>query len=353
MLYLILFSSLAVGFYAATTMSAQIARNERNIQDASMAADSGMQFMRYQLGVMDIPTTTPNSALLATTVAQLSLQLNGTANMNGDTVVLNGSTINIPGNTAHYINLDAAGNQRFRGDITQSGTQLTVKVTGRCADPNVARAIQIKYTTAPRASAIFNYGVASKSAITMQGHVKITGATDPTKGSVLSATAASIPLSMTGSTTISGDFSYTNAAGSPNYSGGTIAGYSQGSANFASHVHAGVTPPQFPSIDTSMYLPYATNTYTASMGKNLVNMILPPGNYSFSGGTTIQGVLYIQTPANVSFTGNTTIQGAIVVENNPKGSPSSNTLIVRRQRVGVAASRRSRPTPPSPPPSGR
>lgn len=326
MLYLVLFASLAVGFYAASTMAAQIARNERNIQDASMAADAGMQFIRYQLGIMDIPTSTPANAIVTAVLTQLGAQLNGTANMNGDTVVLNGSTIQIPGNTTHYINLDAAGNQRFRCDITQSGTQLIVKVTGRCADPNVARAIQVNYTTAPRASAIFNYGVASKSAISMQGNVKITGATDPTKGSVLSATAANVPLTMTGSPSISGDFSYSNPTGSPSYGGGTIAGYGQANANFASHVHGGVTPPQFPDIDTSMYLPYALNTYTASMGKSLTNVLLPPGSYSFAGGTTIQGVLYIQTPATVSFKGNTTIQGVIVVENNPKGSPSTNTI---------------------------
>ena len=326
MLFLILFSALAVGFYASATMSAQVARNERNIEDALTATDSGFQFIRYQLGIMDIPTTTPNDTLLSTVATQLGSQLNGTANMNGDTVALNNGTISIPGTLTHYINLDSAGARRFRADITQSGTSLYVKVTGRCIDPNVARAVQIQYTTAPRASAIFNYGVASKSAINMQGHVKIMGATDPTKGSVLSATGSSIPLSMQGNTSISGDFSYTNSAGSPSFGNGSIAGYSQGSPNFTAHVHSGVAPPQFPSIDTSMYLPYATNTYTTSMGNTLVNTILPPGNYSFSGGATVQGVLYIQTPANVSFTGNATIQGVIVVQNNPTGSPSSNSI---------------------------
>src|SRR4051812_17262150 len=71
MLYLVLFSTLAVGFYAATTMSAQMARNDRSGAEAQLAAESGLQFMRYQLGCMDIPTATTNANLLSATASEL------------------------------------------------------------------------------------------------------------------------------------------------------------------------------------------------------------------------------------------------------------------------------------------
>src|SRR5690242_9676391 len=51
MMYMVLFSTLALGFFAASTMNSQIAKNERNEMQAQDAAESGMQFARYQLGL--------------------------------------------------------------------------------------------------------------------------------------------------------------------------------------------------------------------------------------------------------------------------------------------------------------
>jgi cytoskeletal protein CcmA (bactofilin family) len=326
MLYVVLFSVLALGFFAAMTMSAQVARNQRNVEDAMLPLDSGMQFMRYQFSLLNISASTPTSSLLSTVETQLAQNLNGQSNMNGDVVALNNGTINIPGNTSHYISLDPNLPKAFRADITQSGTFLVMKVTAFGADSTVTRAAQIQYTTAPRASAIFDYGVAAKGPIAMSGNVKIQGATNPAMGSVLSATVSSNPLSITGNGSISGDFSYTNSGGTPTYGTGTIAGYTSTNLNFLQHVHSGVTAPPFPSIDTSAYAQYATSTFSGGTSNvTLTNAIIPPNtNPSFSGNSVIQGVLYVQSPNKVSFSGNLTITGCIVVANNPTGS--ANTL---------------------------
>src|SRR4051812_15171000 len=81
MLYLALFSVLAVGFFAATSMSAQISRNERRLNDAQLSAESGLQFMRYQLGQVDITTTTLQADLLPKICAELGRLMDGTGNM--------------------------------------------------------------------------------------------------------------------------------------------------------------------------------------------------------------------------------------------------------------------------------
>lgn len=47
MLFLVLFATLAVGFVATTGISSQVARNERSLAGARLAADAGMEFMRY------------------------------------------------------------------------------------------------------------------------------------------------------------------------------------------------------------------------------------------------------------------------------------------------------------------
>jgi hypothetical protein len=200
-----------------------------------------------------------------------------------------------------------------------------VKVTGQARGGQIMRAVQMNYGIAQKASGIFGYGVASRGSISMGGNTKILGATDPTKGSILAAsTTAPTALTMSGSPQISGDASFVNPnAVTSISSGSTIDGYSPSSGSFANHIHKGVDAPTFPQIDTSAFLPYCT-PYAG--GKTLINCILPPGNYSFAGNTTIQGILYIQTPSTVSFTGNLTIQGCIVVENNPKGTSATNTI---------------------------
>src|SRR5688500_7342568 len=50
MTFLVLLSALSLGFYASTTMSSQIASNEDRLLTARLSAESGMEFMRYQLG---------------------------------------------------------------------------------------------------------------------------------------------------------------------------------------------------------------------------------------------------------------------------------------------------------------
>src|SRR6476661_3519037 len=80
MLFLILFSVLAIAFFASSTMSAQISRNEKVAAEAQLAAESGMQFMRYQLGCIDIPTNTSNANLFAAVSSELGRLLNGTTN---------------------------------------------------------------------------------------------------------------------------------------------------------------------------------------------------------------------------------------------------------------------------------
>ena len=314
MLYLMLLATLAVGFYAASTISAQISHNELALEQAQAAADGGMQFMRYQMGQMLIAPTVTQFGLMDAVAAQLGAQLNGTSNMNGHVVQNTNGTIYIP-SSSDWINLDPNIGSRFRAVLTQNGMSVVVTITGATAvtASNLKKGIQLQYTTAPKAGTIFNFGVASRSAVTMYGNVSVQGATNPAMGSVLVASSTGSGLSMSGNPSISGDYSYVNPNASNTYSG-TIAGYSSSSPNFSQHIHSGVSMPQFPWIDTTPYLQYATNLYVPG-STTLTNVILPPGNYNFSN-LTVNGVLYIQSPANVTFGGSVNITGCIITDNS-------------------------------------
>ncbi len=331
MLFLVLFSTLAVGFYAATTLSAQVAKNERSLTTAQSAAESGMEFMRYQLGIITVPPGTPSNQLLTTVYGLLSTNLNGTYNMGTDVVTMsndaNGNpTIYVPGNTSHFISIDSTSGSRFQGTIAQSGDKLVVTVVGMGSDGSISRGVQLSYQKAARASAIFNYGVASKGKITTGGASYILGNPDPAMGSVLSTDMAdSIPV-VIGGKQVSGDISITNPSGSVSYSGASIGGTSD-PTQIPNHIHIGVQPPTFPTIDSSVYTNAVTMSAFTPGARTLSNNYIPPNtNPSFAANTIIQGVLWIQSPNKVSFGGNLTITGVIVVDNNTTFNAATNQI---------------------------
>src|SRR4051812_23296836 len=75
MIYLVLFATLAVGFYATVTISTQVARNERDVNDALRAAESGVGFVRYELAQVTVPPGTTGAAVTDALLADLRTQL--------------------------------------------------------------------------------------------------------------------------------------------------------------------------------------------------------------------------------------------------------------------------------------
>ena len=59
MMYLMIFSTLALGFYATTTTASQVSHNERTTLAAHMAAESGTHFLRYHLSALDVRAGLP------------------------------------------------------------------------------------------------------------------------------------------------------------------------------------------------------------------------------------------------------------------------------------------------------
>ena len=93
MLYLVLFSVLAVGFYATTTVSSQLSRNEQRVVEAELAADVGLDFMRFALYQLIIPSSAPSANLLTLVHGDLVGLLEQTGNLGTNTVSHSGSTI--------------------------------------------------------------------------------------------------------------------------------------------------------------------------------------------------------------------------------------------------------------------
>lgn len=342
MMYLVLFSTLAVGFFAAITTATQIAANEQRSARARLAAESGMAFLRYHLATAALPARTPPNQLFDALAASLRAKLDDTPNMPAGSSTIgvssDGNTITIPGDGVSRIALDSDGSG-FRAVIRKlmNGEKIEVDVYGSTANTTFERAISLQYANFPSPASIFNFGVASKGKISMTGNVAIKGSSgNANMGSVLSAWMDDpVALSMIGNGKISGHVSFTNPDASPNIStNSTIAGLHTNDAGFDDVVHKGVDPPEFPVVDNSLfeqYVPGPNDTgpsvITGDKSGNLTlkNLRIKAGaNPTFSGNIKIQGVIYIESPNKVKFSGNTTIQGVIVAETDDNNNESLN-----------------------------
>jgi len=338
MLFLVIFATLAIGFYAQTNINVQIAANERRSSDARLAAESGMAFMRYQLSLVGTQYL-PENQMLTELANVLADRLNETANFSLYRLEVgmsaSGDAILIPNDTNAVIPL--GNGTGFRCKITRSGRQFIVKVAGRSSSG--ARAVPsdsgrgVEYSFDPRQipAPLFDYGVASTGPITVDNKVSITGA-PAALGSILSASQTNPAITLNGSASVSGEVSLVNPSGAVSIGGGASIAGKTGPVATQPYIHRGVTGVDFPVVDTSVFWPYvlkwdgAPNYYDSSMGDTLVNVVLPPGSYSFNSHMNILGVLYVQTPCTIKFNGGTTIQGSIVYENNTRGTLAQNAL---------------------------
>src|SRR5688572_10344231 len=109
MLYLVLFSTLALGFYAATTTAVQVSNNDSQVSRAFLASESGLDFMRYHLAHVSIGAFSTDVTTELTN--DLKDRLEPTPNMilsgngTGLTVAASGTVFNIPAEPGKWIKL--------------------------------------------------------------------------------------------------------------------------------------------------------------------------------------------------------------------------------------------------------
>jgi hypothetical protein len=127
--------------------------------------------------------------------------------------------------------------------------------------------------------------------------------------------------------TLGGDIGIVKA-GTASVTAGSVHGTTNLTTIYNTYVKL-VQAPEFPAFDTSVFAPYATNTYVSGM-TTLTNTRIPANTGTAasplhsSGGATVQGILYIESPNVVKFGGSANIAGMIIFEN--KGTSADNSL---------------------------
>ena len=340
MLFMVLFASLAVGFYAQTTISAQVGHNEQRLLHARTAAESGMEWMRYQLSLVQIPPLTPDDQMLDKVYKDLAAALECTGNLGSNVVYMNpgGTKIEVPEGEKNYITLYENG-PRFRAIIKKKGRDLVVTTVGAFggnASTATRAGVEMTFRPDQERGSFFSYGMASKGTLSINPSNALVAGSPSDHANILSTSTAADPVTVgavgnTKTTGIAGTITVVEGTapallGPVSVDGETDPAQILNASN--GHVKY-IKPeklPEYPVPDTSIFRPYATNTYAA--GKTVYdNTLIPPNiNPTFNGPCTLRGVVYVQQPNVVKFQGQIRMQCVVVTEDKNAGTLATNSL---------------------------
>jgi hypothetical protein len=309
LIFLALFACLAVAIAATADSNLTIAHNRIEGQQASAFAGTGIQMMQVSLGGMPVSGAADATAMHSLIRTHLASDFTGSTMVNA-----NGISSNAGGVTMPVMSLTRADGRSGLVNVTiqaSGGSQDNTTITVRSAAGygGAARTATYNMTVQRGGSVLNDFGIASKSAISMTGNASILGLHNPHEADILSATYSTTnAIQLTGNVEIGGDVAVVNPDGRIDTSGNVDIGGNR---------IIGATEPQWPQVDITPFKTYATNVRSSGSSSDLTlsNIIIPPNtNPTFSGNTTIRGVVYIQAPNKVTFSGNATIIGTIVAD---------------------------------------
>ena len=313
MIFLIIFTALAASMATMSGANLQMADNQREANSAFASAESGLEVVRYWVGRIRIPSSTPVEEYLSTAAANLQTELtaNGIENVH---IKSDGS---IP-----TVVLCAPAGQSFSGQLSVDPADpavLRLLVVG--ASHSAARSIRVDFRIKPYRFPIFNYGMATKGPLVLQYNPRFLAATQGWEADMYVESANDlIAVDIGKNATFAGDIDIGNPMASVSCGGTLDVG---GEVSLLQEEDR----PEFPVPDVERFRQYATGpvigpgTDLSGSSTTWANAVIAAGtNPTFTGNVTIQGILYIEAPNTVTFVRNTTLQGMIVAEgdvNNP------------------------------------
>ncbi|MHC4396220.1 MAG: pilus assembly PilX family protein [Planctomycetota bacterium] len=326
MIFLCVFSVLAIALSCMTDSNVQIADNQHKANRALESAHSGLETARFWLGRVYMPgTTTPNDRF--NTLANfMQNDLTGITNIS---FVLDVNCISM-GNDSNPVILDSVFSRSFSAKIqpTANVDVLQMDITGSAGI--VKKAIRVNYNFGTRAHTVFDYGVATKGPLELQGNIDMDGANvELDAGVYIESDNDANALSIIGNSSIAGDVSITNPDANVVLQGGQASiGGETGQDAIDNHVTTGVPPTEFPVPIPGYFEHYVQNTYDPNdVLSEYENVRIPAGTNPVFSAITLRGIVFIETPNLVTFTGNTEITGVIVGNGDLDDNSGTNQII--------------------------
>jgi hypothetical protein len=333
MIFVLVFSALAVSMATMSGTSIQLASNQHKVDCALGSAASGLEVQRYWLTPVTMPSSTPVADYLSTIVNNLQSALD--ANSISNITLQDDGTI-LP------VVLDGSTGQTFSGQMNINPSNPNVlQVCSTGGDSQITRTIKVEFDIEPYKHPIFNYGLATKGPLSYTGNPTTTVTTasweaDIYVDSFVDGVPNPIAISVGGNTNFSGNIMIGNPDAEVSFGGDLLIDGDHNQEAIENHVFIGVDPVNFPEPNTALFTTYATgdvidsstdlNAYT----NILVNCSITAGtNPVFPKSVSIQGILLIKSPNIVTFTRNVALQGIIVGQGDVTIDPVTDRIDIQ------------------------
>ena len=321
---LAILSAWAVAISSISGVNLQLAENQRKLNHTRASAESGLDILRFWLGRIYMPgSTQPDDRFsYLANFLQTDLTDNGISNI-ATTYDSGTSTI-----TVADVVLDSSAGQSFSSQIQQTGDIdiLQMDVTG--SSGAVQRTIRVNYNFGTRAHTVFDYGVATRGALKLEGNIDMSGANVELDAGVYIESNDANALSIEGNSSIAGDVHITDPNAIVTLQGEQASiGGETGQDAIDNHVDFGAPSTEFPVPEPNYFRHYIQNTYDPNnVLPEYDNVLIPAGTNPLFGAVTFRGIVFIEAPNIVRFGGNTEITGIIVGNGDLNDNSGTNQI---------------------------
>ena len=326
MIFVLIFSGLAVSMATMSGTNLQIAENQRKADRTRACAESGVEIIRFWLNRFSVPGATEPSLVLSE--LRISLQNDLTANsISNITTSYDGSALTIPS-----VTLDAENSKSFSAEIIQLDSDtLQMYVTG--VYKTISRTIRVNYQFGTRLHTVFDYGVATKGPLHLSGNIELVGVNLQVESDVyIISENSNLALEIIGNSQIAGDVHIWNPLATVDLQGGQASIGGETLPGALDHVTTGMDEEvEFPVPNPDYFEHYVVEDINyPSTETTFENIRIPPNtNPSFSGGVTLTGIVFIEMPNVVTFTGNVNVTGIIVGDGDMTDDSGTNKIDFR------------------------
>jgi hypothetical protein len=333
MLFVMVFSALSVAMFSMSSGNSLVASNLHKVNAARSSAESGLEVVHYYLAQAEIPPMTDKVGWFGELKRQLFTEIlpseiSKNYDFNEDTGV---GTVTVGSTSPVALDSDRFFTAKV-WDSGVSGDRINILVTGNAH--GIERKIQGSFNYGVRKKSVFDYGVASKGAVTTS-NISMDGVNLRIEADMYIESMTNNQALTIGNSQVAGDVKIVNPDGYVSMTGNSSIGGETGINALQNHVEVGVDPTEFPYPNTSHFEQFVNgitinsdNIDSYSSNATLDNVRIAPGtNPTFDGNTTINGVMYIEQPNVVTFGGTATITGVIIGNGDMNDNSGTNQLL--------------------------
>jgi hypothetical protein len=321
MIFAAIFTCMAVALAVVSESNLAICRNRLDTQQARNLTETGLLLVQREVGGLEV-SGSDAAALHADLADHFRAAWAGVSMLDASDITSDAAGVVFP-------TISVSGPDGRTGTIT-----LTIAADGGVEDASCVTVTSVGRYGEARRKAYYDlhigsgyqllrdFGVASRSPITLGGNAIIDGANNDKEGSLYSCSnAQNRAIELTGLSQVTGNAAV-SADGCEVYQGP--------SATIGGDVDNDAPEHVWPDLDTAQFEQYVETVYDGDGDEEnatFINLRIPPGtNPTFNGNTQLYGVVYIESPNTVTFNDTANICGVVVCEEPPVEDFTDNQL---------------------------